>query len=142
MTDKQSLIGLKPLRDRVLVYIYDDGDHTIDLGNGKKLVMLNDSNLESVHDVTEGSHPGIRARWALVVGVSDETPSDIKVGDKVYLEQLKWRRGIMATNNGQRVWDISFHDILVVDDAGLEDDELKKVAEYLEGFGENLAVSV
>ena len=136
MTDNLSLIGLKPLRDRVLVYIYDDGQNSIDIGDGKRLITgLVDTEFNGIYkDQVDGKHPGIRARWAMVVGVNEETPSDIKAGDKVFLEQMKWRRGITASSHGQRVWDISFHDILGTDDAGFDDQEKAKVDEYLAGF--------
>jgi co-chaperonin GroES (HSP10) len=136
MTDQLSLIGLKPLRDRVLVYIYDDGQNSIDIGDGKRLITgLVDTEFNGIYkDQIDGKHPGIRARWAMVVGVNEDTPSDIKAGDKVFLEQMKWRRGITASNRGQRVWDISFHDILGTDDAGFDDQEKAKVDEYLAGF--------
>lgn len=136
MADKLSLIGLKPLRDRVLVFIYDDGQNSIDIGDGKRLITgLVDTEFNGIYkDQVDGKHPGIRARWAMVVGVNEETPSDIKAGDKVFLEQMKWRRGITASNHGQRVWDISFHDILGTDDAGFDDQEKAKVDEYLAGF--------
>lgn len=136
MADKLSLIGLKPLRDRVLVYIYDDGNNSIDIGGGKRLITgLTDTEFNGVYkDQVDGKHPGIRSRWAMVVGVNEETPSDIKPGDKVYLEQMKWRRGITASRRGQRVWDISFHDVLVRDDEGFDEEEQAKVSEYLAGF--------
>ena len=135
MTDTHSLVGLKPLQDKVLVYIYDDGNTSIDIGDGKKLITsLADTLFDSVHEVIDGKHPGIRSRWAMVIGIADNTPDDIKLGDKVFLEQMKWRRGIYATRAGHRVWDISFHDILVIDDEGFVDEEIAKVAEYIEGF--------
>ncbi len=136
MTDNHSLVGLKPLRDRVLVYIYDDGENSIDIGDGKRLITgLVDTEFNGIYeDQVDGKHPGIRSRWAMVIGINDDTPDDIKLGDKVFLEELKWRRGIYATRHGQRVWDISFHDILVTDDEGFVDLEIAKVSEYLEGF--------
>lgn len=143
MTDKQSLVGLKPLNDRVLVFIYDDGDTSLDIGDGKRLITsLRDTEFDSLHDVTDGKHPGIRSRWAMVIGVNDETPKEIKLRDKVLLEQMKWRRGITATNAGQRVWDIAFDDILVVDDSGFTEDEKSKVDKYLEGFDEQMGATL
>ena len=135
MTDSQSLVGLRPLNNRVLVCIYDDGDNSIDIGDGKRLITsLKDTEFDGLHDVTDGKHPGIRARWALVIGINDETPSEIKLGSKVFLEQMKWRRGVTATRNGHRVWDIDFNDILVVDEDGLNEEEAAKVTEYFKGF--------
>ena len=143
MTDKHSLVGLKPLHDRVLVFIYDDGDTSIDLGDGKRLIIgINDTNFDSLHDVTEGRHPGIRPRWAMVIGINETTPDFIKVGDKVYLDQMKWRRGIPATNDGHRVWDIAAEDILVVDEGGFNDEESAKIEKYLEGFDEQMVATL
>jgi len=140
MTDKKlSLIGLIPLRDRVLVYIYDDGDTSVDLGNGKRLITgLVDTEFNGVYkDQVDGKHPGIRSRWALVVGITETTPDGFKVGDKVLLEQMKWRRGIYVTDH-QRVWDIAVDDILVVDENGFEEKELEKVEKYLADFDTSL----
>ncbi len=137
MTNNLSLIGLKSLRDKVLVYIYDDGANSIDIGDGKRLITgLVDTEFNGIYkDQVDGKHPGIRGRWAMVVGVSEDTPMDIKLGDKVFLEQMKWRRGIYASRHGQKVWDISFHDILVTDDEGFDEQESAKVDEYMKGFG-------
>lgn len=137
MTDNLSIIGLKSLRDRVLVYIYDDGNNSVDIGDGKRLITgLADTEFNGIYkDQIDGKHPGIRGRWAMVVGISEETPEDIQPGDKVFLEQMKWRRGIAASRHGQRVWDISFHDILITDDAGFDEQERAKVDEYMVGFG-------
>jgi hypothetical protein len=137
MTDKHSLVGLKPLKERVLVCIHDDGDTSIDLGDGKRLITgLVDTDFNGIYkDQVDGKHPGIRARWAMVIGINDDTPDDIKLGDKVLLEQMKWRRGIYATNQGQRIWDISFHDILVTDNDGFDDEERVKIDAYMKGFG-------
>ena len=134
MPERNSLVGWKPVRDRVLVYIYDDGNNSIDIGGGKRLITgLTDTNFDSLHDVTDGKHPGIRARWAMIVGINEYTPEGIKLGDKVLLEQMKWRRGVYATTN-QRIWDIAADDVLVVDDDSFTDEEIKKVEEYLAEF--------
>lgn len=137
MTDNLSLIGLKSIRDRVLVYIYDDGANSIDIGGDKRLITgLVDTEFNGIYkDQVDGKHPGIRDRWAMVVGISKDTPKDIKLGDKVFLEQMKWRRGIYASRHGQRVWDISFNDILATDDEGFDVPEREKINEYMEGFG-------
>ena len=137
MTDNLSVIGLKTIRDRVLVYIYDDGQNSIDIGDGKRLITgLVDTEFNGIYkDQVDDKHPGIRSRWAMVVGVSEDTPKDIKPGDKVFLEQMKWRRGIYASRHGQKVWDISFHDILVTDDEGFDEQEREKIDEYMKGFG-------
>ena len=134
MTEKHSLVGWKPVRDRVLVYIYDDGNTTIDIGGGKRLITsLTDTHFDSIHNVTDTSHPGLRARWAMVIGINEHTPEGIKLGDKVLLEQMKWRRGVYVTNT-QRIWDIATDDVLVRDDDSFTDEEIKKVDEYLAEF--------
>ncbi len=135
----ENLVPFRPLGERVLVYIYDDGVSSLDLGNGTRLITgVLDTNFDSLHDVTDGSHPGLRARWALVTGVNQHTPDYINVGDKVLLDQLKWRRGLVAGDGGRRIWDIPVADILLVDDGGLDADEMEKVAEYLVGFDNDL----
>ena len=132
---QENLVPLRPIGKRVLVYIYDDGMSSIDLGNGSRLITgLQDTNFDSLHDVTNGQHPGIRPRWALVTGVNQHTPDYIQLGDKVLLDTMKWRRGVFAGGGGRKVWDIPWKDILLVDDAGLNDEETDKVAEYLVGF--------
>ncbi len=136
MTDTHSLVGLKPLQNKVLVYIYDDGNNSIDIGEGKRLITsLADTLFDSVHEVIDGKHPGIRSRWAMVIGIANNTPNDIKLGAKVLLAEMKWRRGIYATNSGHRIWDIPFHDILVVDEEGFNNEEIAKIDEYMKGFG-------
>ena len=77
---QENLVPFRPLNDRVIVYIYDDGMSSIDLGNGTRLITgLQDTNFDSIHDVTDGTHPGLRARWALVTAVNENT-TDVKVG--------------------------------------------------------------
>jgi len=144
MTDQYSLVGLKPVRDRVLVCIYDDGDNSVDLGNGKRLITgLADTEFNGIYkDQVDGKHPGIRDRWAMVIGINEYTPEGIKLKDKVLLEKMKWRRGIMATNGGQRVWDIAADDILVVDDDSYNEEEAAKVTKYLDGFEIQMAATL
>ncbi len=144
MTDQYSLVGLKPVKERVLVFIYDDGDNSVDLGNGKRLITgLVDTEFNGIYkDQVDGQHPGIRDRWAMVIGINESTPEGIKLKDKVLLEKMKWRRGIMATNGGQRVWDIAADDILVVDDDSYNDEEAAKVTKYLDGFEIQMAATL
>jgi hypothetical protein len=140
MAEKYSLIGWKPVRDRVLVYIYDDGDTSIDIGGGKRLIIsLVDTHVDSVHNVIDGKHPGVRDRWAIVVGINKHTPEGIKLGDKVLLEQMKWRRGVYVTGN-RRIWDIAVDDVLVVDDDSFTSEEVEKVAAYLADFDFEIVV--
>jgi hypothetical protein len=132
MTD--NLVPFRPVGDRVIVFIYDDGNDAVDIGGGKMLITgLQDTNFDTLHDVVGGKHPGIRPRWALVTAVGDDTTT-VAVGDKVYLDTMKWRRGLVAAEGGRRIWDIAVEDILLVDDDGLNKLEMEKVANYLVGF--------
>jgi len=112
------MIGIKPIQDKILVGIYDDGDTTIMLG-GKKFFLLDDSSATQKRDI-HTKHQGVRPRWAIVLAVPDSEDSygDIKVGDKVYLDQLKWSRGVTAPVNGdsKTVWSIPAEDILLTGD--------------------------
>ena len=139
-----TLIGMRPVGMRVMVFIYDDGNDSVDLGNGKRLITgVRDTDFDSPHNAIDGKHPGIRPRWAIVTGTNDQTPDYIKLGAKVYLDEMKWRRGVMASPNGERVWDIRWEDILLVDEDGVSGDEvgLAKVLDYLEAFGSELPTS-
>ena len=75
---------------------------------------------------------------ALVTAVGETTPDYIKLGDKVLLDTMKWRRGVFAGPSGRRIWDIAIDDILVVDDDGLDKDAMERVANYLVGFDNDL----
>lgn len=140
MSDTKSLIGLRPVGDYILVFIYDDGNSSIDLGDGRKLITgLRDTEFDSIHRKNlDEKHPGIRGRWAVVVGVNDNTPDSITLGDKVFLDELKWSRGILAAQNGARVWKIPPADVLVVDSEGLSDDETAEFLAYLASFDPDL----
>ena len=88
-----SLIKMRPIGDYVLIYIFDDGDDSIDIGGGKRLIIgLRDTEFDSPHNSIDGKHPGIRGRWAMVVGTNELTPDVFKVGDKVFCDELKWSR--------------------------------------------------
>lgn len=135
---QENLVPFRPLGERVLVYIYDDGMSTVDIGGGKRLITgLQDTNFDSIHDVTEGKHPGARARWALIIGINENT-TDVELGDKVLLDTMKWRRGVFAGAGGRKVWDIPVKDILLVDEDGPEPDEMEKIVDYLAGFDNEL----
>lgn len=131
-----NLIPFRPLSaDRVIVFIYDDGNKSVELSDGRKLIVgLQDTNFDSLHDVTDGKHPGIRPRWAIVTAVHEDGDGEVKVGDKVFLDTMKWRRGVLAGGGARKIWDIKSEDILLVDDNGLDDDEMKIVSDYLVDF--------
>ena len=138
----ENLVPFRPIGERVIVHIYDDGTSTFDLGNGAKLITgLVDTNFDSLHDVTDGRHPGIRPRWAIVTAVNDHTPDYLQPGTKVLLDTMKWRRGVFAGEGGRKIWDIPFVDILCIDEDGLDEDEMIKVAEYLVGFDNGLVAA-
>ena len=137
MITDSSIVGLKPVGDRILVYIYDDGETTVDLGDGVHLVTsINDTMLDSAHNNIDGKHPGARGRWALVVGVNEHTPDSIKVGAKVFLDEMKWSRGFMAGPTGERCWNIPYEDVLLVDEAGFigDHDAEPLVTKYIAAF--------
>jgi len=110
------MIGIKPIKNRILVGIYDDGDTTIMLG-GKKFFLLDDSSATKDRDINT-KHQGVRPRWAIVLAIPDNEVDygDINVGDKVYLDELKWSRGIHAPIDGKnrKVWSIPVEDVLLV----------------------------
>lgn len=112
----ETMIGIKPLHDRLLVGIYDSGETTMMIG-GKKFYLLSDTSAGMDRNV-EVKHPGIRPRWAIVLAVPDELVGQgVSVGDKVLLDELKWSRGINAGVNEDgrgNVWSIPFEDILLV----------------------------
>lgn len=114
-----SLIGIRPLNNRLVVGIYDDGDSAIMLKGGFKLYTLADTDFSPLlaRNKTRETHVGIRARWAIVLSTSDEAEKDdgIKPGDKVYLEFGEWTRGIpihMKDGTSARVWSIPTDKVL------------------------------
>jgi len=112
------MIGIKPIQNRVLVGIYDDGDTTMTLG-GKTFYLLDDSSANKSRNI-DTKHQGVRPRWAVVLAVPDSVVEydNVHVGDKVYLDQLKWSRGIKAPINDEtrKVWSIPVEDILLTGD--------------------------
>lgn len=115
----ETLIGIKPLHERILVGIYDDGETHMMLG-GRKFYLLGDSMAGMERDL-HSKHPGVRPRWAIVLSVSDKVQEhgDVKLGDKVLLDELKWSRGMKAPLPGETtgtVWSIPLEDVLLVGD--------------------------
>ena len=109
----ESLISVRPLHDRVLVGIYDDGDTTILLG-GKKFILLSDTEFspELKRNQTKDTHVGIRPRWAVVMATTGG--QDVKPGDKVFLEFGEWTRAVPVTLDGHdtSLWSIPVDKIL------------------------------
>jgi len=126
----KSMIGIKPLGERVLVGIFDDGETTMMLG-GKKFYLLGDDT-DRLGRSHEQKHPGIRPRWGMILATSDTVHriGDVQVGDKVLMDQLKWTRGVMASINGatRKVWSIPVEDIMGISDGGLTDIDKEQLA--------------
>lgn len=126
---RESSIPIQTLGKYILVNIYDTGEGTIDLGGGKKLILLSDvsfadGNLTS----SQSNHPGIRPRWAVVVAVNQYAKDQgIKIGDKVLCDTMKWSRGFEYDNRGNKTWRIPTDDILLIDDAGLTDEDKEQI---------------
>ena len=129
-----SLLNIVPVRDEyILVLIYDDGKISLDLGNGKSLEMIGDSDF-STHNA-EDRHPGLRERWAMVLATKGDKAGDqgIKVGDKVLLTKLEWSRGLEAPDSGVRFARIGLEHVILVDDGGFTDNEVEKINERMKG---------
>ena len=118
-------MGITPLNDGVLLDIYDDGEIPMMVG-GIRFYTISDVALDSPH-ARDGhtKHPGIRARWALVVAVSDkaEQEAGLKVGDKVLCEHGRWTPGFTYDSSRKKAWWIKHTDILLVDEGGLTKEE-------------------
>lgn len=123
-----TIIGVRPLRERVLVDIYDDGSKPMRVG-GKVFWSPADDRFgpDDIRHATtaDNRHPGIRPRWAIVVGTSPEAEAaGIKVGQKVFLDTMKWTRGVVYDKVTRRkVWSIAAEDILGIDEDGFDEDE-------------------
>jgi hypothetical protein len=123
-----SLVGLHSVQDNILVVIYDDGNKSVTLPDGRKLVVgLTDTDFDQ-HSNVDSTHPGLRPRWALVVSINERAKQlGITLGDKVLCEQLEWSRGFHFDMSGRRLWRISADKILAIDKDGLNDDEAETV---------------
>lgn len=127
-----SEINLEPMKNGVLVNIYDDGGKSIQLAGGVDLIVHSDDRFGAgtIGSNSKETHRGLRPRWAKVLAVSPECEQfGIKVGDKVLLEQLRWSRTICVDpNTGDKVWRISVDDVIAVDDEGFTESELEYIA--------------
>lgn len=120
----ESLINVRPLGKFILVDIYDDGEETVDLGNGVKFIMLNDTNFGRDRDLSQETHPGIRPRWAKVVATpDDDQETGLAVGMKVLLDTMKWSRGVYYDGD-KKVWRIPIEDVLGIDEGGFDEEEV------------------
>jgi hypothetical protein len=127
----QTSIGLTPLHSGVIVDIYDDGTIPIHFGKGHKLFMISDAELNSPH-ARDGhtKHAGIRPRWAIVTGLSDEAleQTGLKLGDKVLCDTNKWTPGFRyEPGNPRKAWWIKHTDIILVDEDGVTDAEREHI---------------
>lgn len=124
-----SMIGIKPLHERILVGIYDDGETYLMLG-GKKFWLLGDDT-DRLGRSVEQKHPGIRPRWGVVLAVPDvvQETGDVKVGQKVLLDELKWSRGVTARLHGEdtKVWSIPFEDVMGLYDGEFTEKEIEQI---------------
>ena len=133
-------LDIRPVQDEkgtlITVDIYDDGEQTVEIAPGKKLILLNDSFIsqDPRMNPTDRKHPGVRARWAIVLRTTPYAQKlGIEEGDKVLLDQMKWRRGIYVNDfTGRRVWFISADDVSLMDPDGPDEDEQFKIQSRFE----------
>lgn len=132
-----SLIGIHPIKDWVLVDIYDTGSEAISMksstGKTVKLWRPSDSDFgfAGMKRPYDSSHPGIRGRWARVMAVNEHSEKiGLRCGQKVFLDQLKWTRGFVHDPQKKlKVWGILHTDILLVDEHGFNDWERELLTE-------------
>lgn len=136
--DEESLVGMRGTHDYVLVMIFDDGEDKImlDEEKGIELILLNDTSFANPDmNVTDDKNRGIRPRWAIVLATSKEAEDrDVKPGNKVLLDTMKWSRGFRFDNTQRKMWRIPADDILAVDEDGINDKEMDKVAKWFSEF--------
>jgi co-chaperonin GroES (HSP10) len=80
-----SIKGLKPIKDHVIVTDMDFGNRKLSSG----IVLLND----------DGKSEGIRPRWAKVYKVGPEQ-QDVKEGQWIFIEHGRWTRGLKVEIDG------------------------------------------
>ena len=125
----ETLIKARPLGKFILVDIYDDGEETVDLGNGVKFILLNDTDFGRDRDLSQEKHAGIRPRWAKVLATTDlAEESGIDVGMKVLLDTMKWSRGVQYDGR-TKLWRIPVEDVLGIDETGFDEEELTHMEE-------------
>jgi hypothetical protein len=112
------MLPIRPMHDGVFIDIIDRDITTKDLGNGKVLHLLSDDHF-GIHDSITSKHQGIRPRWARVLAVGPKCEGDVKPGDLVLCDTLKWGRKMPLGRDGLQVvyfWNIKEGDILLVND--------------------------
>jgi hypothetical protein len=112
------VLPLKPTHDGVIIDIIDRDITQKDLGGGKVLHLIADDTFEGPHNSMAHTHPGIRPRWARVLAVGpDVHADDVRIGDLVLCDTLKWGRKFpLGRDNGQvvHIWRIEAKNILGV----------------------------
>jgi hypothetical protein len=117
----KTTIGVTPINSGVFVDLYDDGAMPLQFASGGKLLMISDADLNSVHNQGGmAKHKGIRPRWGIVTGLSDEAieQTSLKIGDKVLMEFGKWTPGFTYDETRKKAWWIKHTDIIMVDEDG------------------------
>jgi len=135
---RKTEIGVFPLGDAIYVDIYDTGAKQINVGKGKFIITLHDTDFgtDTFHKNTSKTHkhPGIRPRWARVIATNEESEKTVKVGDKVFLDELKWSAPCPIPGYPDRkFYRIETKDILAVDDEGFTQDELRAIKARAQG---------
>ena len=131
-----SILPVRPRHDFLFIDIIDRNVTTKDLGGGKVLHLLSDDSFgpQGPHNSIEARHPGVRPRWARVLEIGPEVEDNIKVGDLVLCDTLKWGHGVPYGRVGLEVvyfWRINVKDILVIDDAASSEEYLGQYREML-----------
>jgi hypothetical protein len=119
-----SLIPVKPLHDNLFIDIVDRNVTTKLLNSGHVLHLISDDYVDGVHNSMSGKHPGIRPRWARIIGIGpkvyDKVSKGIELGNFVLCDTLKWSRQIPLGRIGLETvyfWRINVDDILLIDDS-------------------------
>ena len=133
-----SLVGITPMKGSVFIDIYDNGEEVRTYANGAKIIILSDTDIDSLHKGQSGDyrHRGDRARWARIVALSqDAIDEGMKLGDDILAERLEWSRGVAfaRTDAGEykKFWRLPVDKIAGVRNHGDQDKWAKAYAETL-----------
>ena len=114
--DWETQIGVRPMKNKILIDIYDTGEETISVG-GKPFFLLGDNNVKSHHNTVDGKHPGIRPRWARVLAVSKEAHQDgVQLGDHVLCATMSWSKKIPRPDGEGFFSVVDSSDIVFIDE--------------------------
>jgi hypothetical protein len=122
-------LPIRPTHDHLFIDIIDRDVTKKDLGGGKVLHLLADDTfgLDRPHDPALAKHPGIRPRWARVLEVGPDVEGDVKPGDLVLCDTLKWSHRIPLGRVGLEIvyfWRININDILLVNESESDEQNL------------------